>query len=100
MKTFLTFALVVGLGTGTAFMLAPDYSQQFANPSGSAQLTDGAFRDGLYLGRLAAQSGREHHISVGRWATTQDRSSFSAGYEQGYSEFLASRVAATTGEQN
>jgi hypothetical protein len=100
MKTFLTFALVVGLGTGTAFMLAPDHSQQFANPSGAAQLTDGAFRDGVYLGRLAAQSGGEHHIPVGRWATTQDRSSLSAGYEQGYSETLASRVAATTGEQN
>jgi hypothetical protein len=100
MKTFLTFALVVGLGTGTAFMLAPDHSQPFANPSGSAQLTDGAFRDGVYLGRLAAKSGGEHHVAVGRWATTQDRSSFSAGYEQGYSEFLASRVAATRGEQN
>lgn len=97
MKTFLTFALVVGLGTGTAFMLAPDH---YANPTASAQLTDGAFRDGLYLGRLAAQSGGERHVSVGRWATVQDRSSFSAGYEQGYNEFLASRVAATTGEQN
>ena len=100
MKTFLAFALVVSLGTGTAFMLAPDHSQPFANPSGSAQLTDGAFRDGLYLGRLAAQTGGERHVSVGRWATTQDRSSLSAGYEQGYSETLASRVAATTGEQN
>jgi hypothetical protein len=100
MKTFLTFALVVGLGTGTAFMLAPDHSKQFANSSASAQRTDGAFRDGMYLGRLAAESGGEHHVSVGRWATAQDRSSFSAGYEQGYSEFLASRAGATTAEQN
>ncbi len=100
MKTFLTLALVVGLGTGTAFMLGPAHSKQYANPNESALLSDGAFRDGLYLGRLAAQSGDERHISVGRWATAQDRSSFSAGYEQGYSEFLASRVAPITGEQN
>ncbi len=100
MKTLLTFALVVGLGTGAAFMLASDHSKQFANPTASAQLTDGAFRDGVYLGRLAAQSGGEHHVSVGRWASAQDRSSFSAGYEQGYSEFLASRVGATAGQQN
>jgi len=94
MKTLLTIALVAALGTGSAFMLGTEHSS-----SGPTQRTDGAFRDGLYLGRLAAQSGAERHVSVGRWASAQDRSSFSAGYEQGYSEF-ASRVAATTGEQN
>lgn len=95
MKTLLTFALLAALGTGSAFMLGTDRST-----NAPAQLTDGAFRDGIYLGRLAAQSGAERHVSIGRWATTQDRSSFSAGYEQGYSEFVASRVAATTGAQN
>ncbi len=95
MKTLLTFALVAALGTGTAFMLGTEHPS-----SGSAQPTDGAFRDGLYLGKLAAQNSGERHISVGRWATTQDRSSFSAGYQQGYSEFLASRLAATPGAQD
>ena len=95
MKTLLTFALVAALGTGSAFMLGTEHAS-----NGSAQLTDGAFRDGLYLGRLAAQNGSERHVSVGRWATLQDRSSFSAGYQQGYSEFLASRVAVTTGAQD
>jgi hypothetical protein len=95
MKILLTIALAAALGTGSAFMLGTEHSSH-----NSAQLTDGAFRDGVYLGRLAAQSGSEHHVAVGRWATAQDRSSFSSGYEQGYSEFLASRVAATTGEQN
>jgi hypothetical protein len=95
MKTFLTFALLAALGTGTAFMLGNEHRSD-----GSAQLTDGAYRDGLYLGRLAAQNGGEHHVAVGRWAILQDRSSFSAGYQQGYSEFLASRVAITTGAQN
>jgi len=95
MKILLTIALAAALGTGSAFMLGTEHSSH-----NSAQLTDGAFRDGVYLGRLAAQRGGEHHVAVGRWVTAQDRSSFSAGYERGYSEFLASRVAATTGEQN
>jgi hypothetical protein len=93
MKTLLTIALVAALGTGSAFMVGTEHSS-----NGPTLRTDGAFRDGLYLGRLAAQSGGERHVSVGRWATAQDRSSFSAGYEQGYTE--SSRVAATTGEQN
>ncbi|HEV2964098.1 MAG TPA: hypothetical protein VGP35_09425 [Terriglobales bacterium] len=95
MKTLLTFALLAALGTGSAFMLRTEPSF-----NGSAQLTDGAFRDGLYLGRLAAQSGNQRHVAVGRWANLQDRSSFSAGYQQGYSEFLASRVAPTAGAQD
>jgi len=56
------------------------------------QITDGAFRDGLYLGRLAAECGVEPHVAVGRWATAEDRSSFTAGYQRGYSQLLASRA--------
>jgi hypothetical protein len=56
------------------------------------QITDGAFRDGLYLGRLAAEGGVEPHVAVGRWATAEDRSSFTAGYQRGYSQLLASRA--------
>lgn len=95
MKILFTIALAAALGTGSAFMLGTERSSN--NP---VQLTDGAFRDGVYLGRLAAQSGGEHHVAVGRWATAQDRSSFSAGYEQGYSKFLSSRVAAINRTQN
>ncbi len=95
MKTLLTIALAAALGTGSAFMLGNEPSN-----NNSAQLTDGAFRDGVYLGRLAAESGGEHHVAVGRWASAQDRSSFSAGYEQGYSEFLGSRSAAIDQTQN
>jgi hypothetical protein len=52
--------------------------------------TDGAFRDGLYLGKLAAQSGAASHPAIGRWSREQDRSSFVAGYRQGYRDFLDS----------
>ena len=46
--------------------------------------TDGAFRDGLYLGALDARRGREHHIATGRWSNETDRRSFATGYMQGY----------------
>jgi hypothetical protein len=45
---------------------------------------DGAFCDGLYLGKLDAESGRKPHLSIGRWNTARDRASFVAGYQQGY----------------
>jgi hypothetical protein len=50
------------------------------------QTMDGAFRDGLYLGKLDAESGRKPHLSIGRWNTAADRASFVAGYQQGYQQ--------------
>lgn len=57
----------------------------------AAEATDGAFRDGLYLGKLAAESGGEFDIASGRWSMDHDRASFSTGYAQGYNKVLASR---------
>ena len=54
-----------------------------------SQATDGAFRDGLFLGKLAAERGAKPHVAVGRWATVEDRASFTAGYQRGYNESLA-----------
>jgi len=48
------------------------------------QAIDGAFRDGLYVGRLTAESGRASRPPIGRWSTNSDRVSFLAGYRQGY----------------
>ncbi len=93
MKAFSLFAFVVVLGIGTASLLRTDRNNRVFSPNETAaQANDGAFRDGLYLGKLAAQRGAESHIAIGRWATSQDRSSFTAGYQQGYSDFLASRL--------
>jgi hypothetical protein len=52
-----------------------------------------AFRDGLYLGRLAAEEGSPMRVASGRWATDGDRTLFAAGYRQGYHEFLVNRAA-------
>ena len=96
-KAFSLFALMAALGMGTASMLRTDHQNQFPHPNRSvAQVTDAAFRDGLYLGRLAAEEGAKPHIATGRWAALEDRSSFTAGYQQGYSDFLGGRATPVT----
>jgi hypothetical protein len=50
----------------------------------NASPSDAAFRDGLYLGKLDANSGKPQHVSLGRWSTAKDRASFTAGYQQSY----------------
>ena len=94
MKILSLYATVIAFGMVSMSIVYSDrhHNSPAANDN-VAQITDGAFRDGLYLGRLAAESGREPHLAVGRWARAEDRSSFSAGYQRGYSEFLARRAA-------
>ena len=53
--------------------------------------TDAAYRDGLFQGKLAAARGNKAIPSVGRWSSSEDRSSFVAGYTQGYQQQLAAR---------
>jgi hypothetical protein len=45
-------------------------------------LLTAAYRDGLYVGKLAAQRGEQRAAPVGRWARQTDRDLFLAGYEQ------------------
>ena len=94
MKTLFLLAVGTTLGMGTASMLRTDHHNHFAGSSATvaqdvAQNNDAAFRDGFYLGRIAA--GPERTYSIGRWSTAQDRGSFTAGYQRGYNEALASR---------
>jgi hypothetical protein len=100
MKRLFLLASVFALGMETASMLRTAHLNHFSSPNENvAQITDGAFRDGLYLGRLAAESGAEPHVAIGRWATLEDRTSFTTGYQRGYGEFLASRAAPTAHER-
>jgi len=50
--------------------------------------TDGAFRDGLYVGRLAAEGGRPPHPQIGRWSNEHDRTSFVRAIDAGTTTFL------------
>jgi hypothetical protein len=85
------FAIVLGLGT-TAVLATSGQTTQPAQGSEEQLSADGAYRDGLYVGRLAAEHGQETHATIGRWSTAQDRSMFSAGYRRGYDE--SNRAAA------
>jgi hypothetical protein len=59
--------------------------------------TNAAYRDGLYLGKLAAEQGSNVHVSAGRWARANDRAAFAAGYEHAYT--IANRSADAGGQQ-
>jgi hypothetical protein len=96
MKTLFLLAVGTAFGMGTASMLHTDHHNHFAGSSATVaqsvtQNNDAAFRDGLYLGRIAAEAGAAPHIAISRWSTTEDRASFSAGYQRGYNELLAGR---------
>ena len=72
---------------GTAGLLVTDSSPK---PAAEVQFAaDAPFRDGLYVGRLAAESGRPEHPTAGRWSSQHDRASFVAGYQRGYNDVLA-----------
>jgi len=90
--SFFTSVIAIALGAVSAFQAVRYPCTPIASAK-TRQNSDGAFRDGLYLGKLAADRGAESHIAIGRWATAQDRASFTAGYQRGYNEVLASRVA-------
>ncbi len=83
-----TLAIAVFLGT-TAML---DNSQPSHKLSASAEARlqgDGAFPDGLYLGKLAAESGQPQQPAVARYSTEQDRARFTAGYRRGHNDSLA-----------
>jgi hypothetical protein len=89
MTRVLTYAAIV-ICLGTTAMLANSKRTLNPNASVDARLgADGAFRDGLYLGRLAAESSQQSRPEVGRWSTDQDRAAFTAGYRRGYNAALA-----------
>ncbi|HVR24462.1 MAG TPA: hypothetical protein VMU26_14200 [Candidatus Polarisedimenticolia bacterium] len=89
MTRFLSYAAIV-ICLGATAMLANSERTVNSKASVDAQLNaDGAFRDGLYLGRLAAASTQRPRPEVGRWSADPDRGAFTAGYRRGDNEALA-----------
>jgi hypothetical protein len=90
MTRFFTYtAIVIGLGATATLAISP----RTVKPTTTAEAVfaaDGAFRDGLYLGKLAAEQGQPMRTAIGRWSTEQDRSMFTAGYRRGYNDSLTS----------
>ncbi|MGA8622047.1 MAG: hypothetical protein WB660_26445 [Candidatus Sulfotelmatobacter sp.] len=91
MRTLPSLALSIVIFLGTMAMLTIRGRSLKTGALSEVRLaSDGAFRDGVYLGKLAAKGGQALRPAIGRWSTDLDRSSFTAGYRSGYSEFLAS----------
>jgi hypothetical protein len=77
----------------------------FAHTNNNALITtnqalNGAFRDGVYLGTLAARRAEAPHIAFGRWATANDQQSFREGYSEAYEQTLALMVHEKPQAQN
>jgi hypothetical protein len=90
MSKLFTYGLAIAVCLGTTAMLAKSKHSTNSNLSLDVSLeADGAFRDGLYLGKLAADSGQPSRAAVGRWSSDRDRATFLAGYRRGYNESLA-----------
>jgi hypothetical protein len=90
--TYATF--VVCLGATATLAISNGNANLNPNPNADVRFAgDGAFRDGLYLGRLAAEDGQPMRAAIGRWSTEKDRSMFTAGYRRGYSDSATSANA-------
>ena len=81
MKKITSGALALLVMTAAAFTLRNGSAAQGTTPN---MASNGAFRDGLYLGKLTSENGDQYRITMGRWSKTEDRTSFAAGYDQGY----------------
>ena len=77
-------ALLLAMGfVGSAMVVQRAGTSQDSNAQAA---NDAAYRDGLYVGKLAHAANREMRPPVGRWSTEKDRASFAAGYRQGFGE--------------
>lgn len=97
MTKFFIHGLTIAMCLGTTALLATSGRDlQHGTNSEARFAADGAFRDGLYLGKLAAEQDQPPRTAIGRWSTEQDRTMFKAGYRLGYSEFLVSHPSGGT----
>jgi hypothetical protein len=82
-KILLYSLIVIGLSATAKVAVSSSRTQSNGQPE-TVLATDGAFRDGLFLGQLSAANGLAMRPPVGRWSTLQDRAMFLAGYQRGY----------------
>jgi hypothetical protein len=90
-SVWIALLIVCAGAAGIAKKGAAKAMEQQAQRLGS-EFASAAFRDGLHLGRLAAERGESAHIAVSRWAKDSDRTLFASGYQLAYGE-SASRIS-------
>ena len=83
MKAHASFVLGVAL-TSSVFVGSGLVKPERPSQMDMAKANDGAYRDGLFVGRAHANSGIKQHIASGRWTSEADRRSFTEGYRRGY----------------
>jgi hypothetical protein len=86
MQKLLTYVLAMGCVGTSAMLVRRDVAPRQKETVDRQLANDGAFRDGLYLGKLARAANRQMRPPIGRWSTEKDRASFAAGYRQGFGE--------------
>jgi hypothetical protein len=82
------FIFVLAVSVAVAALTSRNLLTRTDSPANAtvSQASNPAFRDGLYLGRLDAESGRTRHLSAGRWSSDTNRAWFIAGYQAGYEQ--------------
>lgn len=86
MKIILTYALAIGFAGTSAMLVQRDMTARRGQSVDAQMAGDAAYRDGVYLGKLARTAKSPMRPPIGRWSTEKDRASFAAGYRQGYNE--------------
>jgi len=86
MKIVLMYVLAIGFVGTSAMMVQRDMAARPGQSVDVQMAGDAAYRDGVYLGKLAHTAKSPMHPPIGRWSTEKDRASFAAGYRQGYTE--------------
>lgn len=83
MNRLFLFALTIAISAGAATSIFSGSEERGLVNAGARQ-NSAAFRDGMYLAKLDAESGRKPHLMATRWTNAPDRSAFLAGYESVY----------------
>jgi hypothetical protein len=86
----ISLAIAVCLGT-TALLASIERKPEPMRTEDARLANDGPFRDGLFVGKLAAERGQAMRPPVGRWSSERDRAAFAAGFSRGYGELLTVR---------
>src|SRR5262245_42005534 len=90
MKKFMLFVGLIELCVLLAMIQAGHARNQTPHPTTVIQSTSAPFRDGLYLGKLAAQRGAKPDVPTGRWSSDGDRTLFAKGFNCGYEDAVES----------
>jgi hypothetical protein len=67
-----------------AFAAGYDESYRGEQAANGNDALQAAYRDGLYIGKLHADQGRNARVATSRWSTEKDRTAFANGYVEGY----------------